>query len=322
VNALLAESLPADSDQPRTVEGLLEEARAQANANVSVDGLNSVAVFARTPDRPAVGGVQPAQGQEYAGAVVTASWEREAVLDDLRSAPSTDSFGEAGSYGGVTVYEVVNESVPGVGDSAATTQTTYLAEYEDGRWAFSTNRSVVEDVIDVADGDREAFGGDLRTAFDRTREDAYFRYAAALSETQRELIGVAAQQAGRDAPVDLSQFSAVTAYSGAYYTDEDSLGVATYLTAEDERAAERLDQTIGSLIGLGQSTVEPDTPAAEQLDALRTELDGRAVGVVYEIDSETVVDLIEDASTDTDAGAPVSLTPVLSPATGAAVTGG
>lgn len=301
VNTFLDESLPEDSDEPRTLEGLLERAREEADTNVSIDGLNEVAVFARTPDAPTVGPTQPEP--EYVGAVVTAAWERAAVLDDIRSSPSTDGFREGDSYEGVTVYEVINDTEE---------ETTYLAEYEDGRWAFSTNRSVVEDVIDVSNGDLDTFGGDLREAYDRTREDAYVRYAASLSETQRELIGRAAERAGEGAPVDLSQFSKVTAYSGAYYTVDDRIGISTYLTAEDADAARRLNQTIGSLITLGKGTVEPGTPAETQLNALSTDRTDRAVGVFYEIEVDTLTELIREA--DTEGGAPVSLSPTLTAA--------
>lgn len=299
VNTFLEESVPEDSDEPRTLEGLLERAQEETDANVSIDGLNAVAVFGQTPDAPAVGPVQPEP--EYVGAVVTADWERAAVLDDLRSSGSTDEFREGDPYEGVTVYEVVNDT---------SEETTYLAEFEDGRWAFSTNRSVVEDVIDVSDGDLDTFGGELRSAYDRTREDAYVRYAATLSETQRELIGQAAERAGEGAPVDLSQFSQVTAYSGAYYSVEDRIGVSTYLTAEDVEAARRLNQTIGSLITLGKGTVEPGSNAEQQLNALSTDRTDRAVGLFYEIDVETLQELIREAA-EADGGAPVSLAPSL-----------
>jgi len=295
-NTLLEESVPQSSDDPRTVEGVLEEIEAESDANVSVDELESVAVFARTPDEPGGGDVE---ADEYAGVILAGEWEREALLDGVRS--ESDEFRRGESYQGTVVYESVNES---------TDEVTYLATYDEGRVAFATSRGVVEDVIDVSQGSADAFGGELRQAYDQTREDAYVRYAVTVSEQQRELIGAAAERASRGAPVDFSQFATVTAYAGAYYTEGDDVGVSTYLTAEDEDAAERLNQTVGSLIRLGQSTVEPDSPEAEQLDALSAERDGRSVGIVYEIDVETLEELLREQVDDT-AGPPVAVDPAV-----------
>ncbi|PSQ39722.1 hypothetical protein BRD13_01455 [Halobacteriales archaeon SW_5_70_135] len=293
-NTLLEESVPQGSDEPRSVEAVLDEIEAEADTNVSVDDLEGVALFGRTPEGADVGEIE-AEG--YTGVVLAGDWEREAFLSDVRSASDRVRRGE--SYAGVDVYESVNET---------TAEVTYLATYEEGRWVVSTDRRVVEDVIDVGQGSADAFGGDLRTAYDRTREDAFVRYAVVLSERQRRLVGAAAERAGEGAPVDLSQFASVTAYAGAYYTEGDDVGVATYLTAEDEDAAERLNRTLGSLIRLGQSTVEPDSPQARQLDALGTERDGRSVGIVYEIDAETLEELIRD-QVDEPTGAPIRLRP-------------
>ncbi len=298
VNTYLEETVPADSDTPRTLEGILERAREEADSNLTVDGLQSVAVFGRTPDQPAVGGVQP-ETQAYAGLVVAATWDREDVLESLRTAPATDEFREGDPYEDVTVYQVVNDTDD---------ETTYVAEFEEGRWVFSTNRSVVTDVVDVAEGEREAFGGDLRSAYDRTREDAYLRYAATVSEAQRAIIGQAAERASEDSPVDLTQFSGVTAYSGAYYADDGQVGVSTYLEAEDGDTARRLNQTIGSLITLGKGTVEPGTPAETQLNALRTSREDRSVAVVYEIEVEALQELIREATDP--GGTPAALAPL------------
>lgn len=291
VDTLLEET--AEGDDPRSLDALIEEAEQEAETNLTVDGLNRVALFGQSPEEPTVGGVETERS--YAGVLLGVDWERETVLESVRS--SADSFGEDGTYRGVTVYESVNET---------TDETTYLAAYEEGRWAFSTNRSVVEDVIDVAEGEREAFGGDLREAYDRTREDAFLRYAVTVSERQRELLGAALEEASEDSPVDLTQFSKVTAYSGAYYTENDQIGLSTHLATEDEDAARRLNQTIGALITLGRGTVDPDTPQAEQLDALGTERDDQAVVIRYEIDVETLQELIREQAPEGE-GIPASL---------------
>lgn len=285
LNTLLAEGATPGSDDPRTVEELLEQARAEADANVSIDGLNEVALFARTPDTALVG--QPDPEESYAGVLVGASWDHEDVVDDLRS--DADAFAVDGEYRNVTVYRAVDDDVAG-------TERTYFAEYDDGLWAFSTTRGVVEDVIDVADGEAPAFDGELRAAYDRTRDDAYVRYAVRFSEPQRRVIAAAAQRAGRG-QFDLAALGDVAVYAGAYYTERDQVGVSTYLLAEQRAAADRLNDTFGLLIDAGQEFA-PDDAAEKQFEALSTERDNRTVALVYEIDADTLETFIEEAGED------------------------
>jgi hypothetical protein len=250
-------------------------------------------VFARTPDTALVGAAEPQES--YAGVLVGASWDREDVLGDLRS--GADEFAADGQYRNVTVYRTVNETVSGA-------ERTYLAEYDDGLWAFSTARGVVEDVIDVAEGGAPTFDGDLRAAYDRPREDAYVRYAVSVSEPQRQVIAVAAQRAGRG-QFDFAALGDVSVYAGAYYTEGDTVGVSTHLLAERQDAADRLNDTFGLLIDAGEG-IAPDEATRKQFAALSTDRDNSTVRLTYEIDADTLERLIEE--TDTGAGTtPVSV---------------
>ncbi len=293
LNTLLAESATPGSDDPRTVEELLDRAREEADANVSVDGLNEVAVFARTPDTVFAGEVD--SQESYAGVLAGASWDHEDVVGDLRS--DADEFAVDGEYRNVTVYRAIDETVDGP-------ERTYFAEYDDGLWAFSRTREVVEDVIDVADGEAPAFGGELRAAYDRTREDAYVRYAVRFSESQRRVIATAAQRAG-GGRIDLAALGDVSVYAGAYYTERDRVGVSTYLLAEERDAADRLNDTLGLLIDAGEEFA-PDDATRQQFEALSTDRDNRTVAVVYETDADDLERLIEEAGEDA-AGTPVSV---------------
>jgi hypothetical protein len=293
LNTLLAESARPGSDDPRTVEALLDRARERAETNVSVDGLNEVAVFARTPDGSTVGDVDARES--YAGVLVGASWDHEDVVDDLRT--DADGLAVDGEHRDVTVYRAVEETANG-------TDRIYFAEYEEGLWTFASTRGAVEDVIDVADGEAPAFGGDLRAAYDRTRESAYVRYAVRLSETQRQSIAAAAQRAG-GGRVDLSPLADVSVYAGAYYTERDEVGVSTYLRAEEPAAADRLNDTFDVLVDAGEA-LAPDNATRQQFEAPSTDHENRTVAVVYEIDADTLGTLIE--GTGDDAGStPVSV---------------
>ncbi len=312
LNTLLAESATPGSDDPRSVEAVLDRARAEADANVSIDGLNEVALFARTPDTALVGAVDARE--PYAGVLVGASWDHEDVVGDLRS--DADEFAVNGEYRNVTVYRAVDETVAG-------TDRTYFAEYDDGLWAFSTTRDVVEDVIDVADGEASAFGGEVRAAYDRTRDDAYLRYAVRFSEPQRQVIATVAQRAGRG-QFDLAALGDVAVYSGAYYTERDRVGVSTYLVAEERRAADRLNETFGLLIDVGEEFAQDDA-AREQFEALSTDREDGTVALVYEIDADTLETFLEEAGEDSGR-TPVSveapaLGPLLGPVLRAVATG-
>jgi hypothetical protein len=283
LNTLFEESDQAPGD-PSDVDEAADEFQRQLNdnlsTNLSLEEIDGVAVFARTPDEPQTADVDQ---QQYAGAILSVDWNREDVLENLRETASV----KEDDYDGVTVYEVVNET---------TEEPLYTAQYESGLWVFSGNRSTVEDVIDVSQGDADTFGGDLKAAYDQTREDAYVRYAVTVSDRQRGTIRQVARRSGSQAPVDLTQFGDVVAYSGAYYTEDDQVGVSTYLTATNESSAQRLNQTIGSLVRLGQGTVEPGTPQAAQLNALSTEQDGRTLEILYEIDVETLQEFVREQS--------------------------
>lgn len=291
LNTLFEESNEAPGD-PANVDEAADEAQRQLNdnlsANLSLSEINGAAVFARTPDNPQTAEVD---GQQYAGAVVSVDWDREDVVENFRESGSVEEF----EHEGVTVYEVVNETAE---------EPLYAAEYESGLWAFSGNQTAVEDVIDVSQGNADTFDGDLREAFAQTREDAYVRYAATVSDRQRETLRQLARFYDEQAPVDLTPFGDVTAYSGAYYTEDSQVGVSTYLTATNESSAQRLNQTIGSLIRLGQGTVEPGSPEEAQLNALNTAQDGRTLEVRYEIDVETLQEFVRDETASLAGPAP------------------
>jgi hypothetical protein len=298
------ETAPGDT---QTLDEAVTEYQRQLNAelaaNLSLDEINGMAAFSRTPDSPTAlqGSATDQATRQYAGVVLSVGWDREDVLTNAREFASVSES----EYGGVTVYEIVNETA----DSPV-----YGAEYEEGLWAFSANRTVVQDVIDVAQGEADSFGGDLQTAFDRTRSDAFVRYATTVSEQQRTVVRQYAALFGAQAPVDLTQFGDVTAYAGAYYSDGDQVGLSTYLTATNESSAQRLNETLGSLITLGQGTAEPGSTVEQQLEALSTDQDGQTLAITYEIGVEALQELIEEQATDTGA------VPALAPATGAAAT--
>jgi len=281
LNTLLEESDQAPGD-PSSVDEAADQFQRQLNdnlsTNLSLSAVNGAAVFARTPDNPQTAEVDE---QQYAGAVVSVGWDREDVVENFRELGTVEEL----DYEGVTVYEVVNETAE---------EPLYAAEYETGLWAFSGNQTAVEDVIDVSQGNADRFGGDLGEAFDQTREDAYVRYAATVSDQQRETLRQFARFYGAQAPVDLTQFGDVTAHSGGYYTEDSQVGVSTYLTATNESSAQRLNQTLGSLIRLGQGSVEPGTPEEAQLNALSTAQDGRTLEIRYEIDVETLQEFLRD----------------------------
>jgi len=294
LNTLLAESARPGTDDPRSVETVLERARSASDGNLSVDGLNEVAVFARTPDTPTVGDVDARE--PYGGVLVGAAWDHEAVVGELRA--DADTFDDD-EYRNVTLYRAVDETVDG-------TERTFFAEYDEGLWAFASTRGVVEDVIDVADGEAPAFEGDLRAAYDRTREDAYLRYAVGLSEPQRRAVAAAAQRAG-GGRIDLAPLVDVSVYAGAYYTDRDSVGVSTYLLAGEPAAADRLNATFDVLITAGEEFASDDA-TREQFAALSTDRENRTVALTYEIEAAALERLIETAGEDAGR-TPVSVVP-------------
>lgn len=258
-----AESAPTAPSQPTS----LAEARS--------DFLNETGLDPATADemvsfqkRPEAGSLGTAQ---YAGVILHADWETEAVLDAIQN-ESTVTY-EQTTYNGKTVYAPAEEPEFGSAD--------WVAVLDDGQFVVGSE-AAVKDAIDVTTGDSEAFGGDLRTAYDESR-DGLVTFVTTVPQDQIPT------ETG--AQLDTAAYRDVETVSGVYYTTSNAAGVEMqFHTASADGAADVADVTDGA-ISIASGYTENET-AKDALRAIEVTQDGTTVTVTYEDSVDTVDELL------------------------------
>lgn len=199
------------------------------------------------------------------------------------------------SYNGVTVYEPEEASF----GSAS----SWIAVLGDGTYVVGTE-AAVEDVVDVHQGDAEAFDGELREAFESTRS-GYVQFAFELPEEQ-------IPSEARD--VDTSKLRDVKMVTGAYYTTSNGLGVEmTMHTTSESAAMDVRDVTEGGIALLRGATENEELK--ETLRDVEVTKEGTEVTVTYENSVESINELLRALDEQSEDDRPESVQ------AGASVTG-
>lgn len=237
---------------------------------------NETGLDPRAADEVVVFGKRSPSGQlgstEYVGVIVHADWNEQAVVNASTS-DSTVDYTQT-TYGGKTVYRPVEEPEFGTAD--------WMAIIGDGQFVFGSEQ-VVKDTIDVVNGDEDSFDGQLRTAYDETR-DGLVTFATTVPSEQ--IPDSSAAQ------VDVSQYRAVQTVTGVYYTSSNAAGFETRMTATDtERARDVADVTDGA-ISIATGYTENAT-AKESLRSITVEREDDTVVVSYEESVDSVEELVE-----------------------------
>jgi hypothetical protein len=211
------------------VSELLDETENQTD--LSVEGLQSVTMFGRYPGpNESTYGVTPQT--EYSAAIVTTSWSESELVSELEN--QSDANLTESTYADATLYTQNGDQ--------------YVGVLGDGRFVFGP-RAPVEDVLDVASGNGSAVGGDLRDAFEDTR-DGHVRFASEVRNDQVPTDELDETGAVSNANI----FDEVDVVSGAMYTDGDTVGTDVSMTVGDESTAENLrGVTIGAVSYARQS---------------------------------------------------------------------
>jgi hypothetical protein len=243
--ALVNESLSARSDSEYyTGPESYEELRNQTNANTSLDPskVEEVVSFGKyppedaDPDRPA-----------YWAVVMHADWSTEAVAAELKN-KSTDRTWTEGSYNGHTVFKSDPDS--------AYRDPSWFGVLDDGEFVMG-RPAAVKDAIDVAEGDQEPVGGEIRSEYDSLRDDALIAY---VFDVPRERIpNQTVEAASEDAPVDYSVFTTVEMVSGTYYTTSDTIGVKVHMTAANTDGAKDVSDVTRGGVSFASGTVSNET---------------------------------------------------------------
>lgn len=233
------------------------------------EGFEEGVVFGSMPDLSLVSTTQ----EEYSGFVFHANWDTDAVVELIREDASVEL--EETTYNGATVYRPVEE--PEFGTAST------FAVLGDGQFVGGSEQ-VVEDVVDVANGDADAFGGDLRSAYEDA-PDGLLQYAVRVPTEQLP------QQGGGAGP-DVSEFRGVNVIAGSYYTTGNSAGVETRLIADSEADAQDVQDVVDGGISLLTGFAQ-DEEAQSHLREIEVQRNGATVVVSYEQSVDSLRDLIE-----------------------------
>lgn len=218
----------------------------------------------------------------YAGVIVHAGWNESQVVDV--AANNSYAEYENATVDGKTVYRPV-ESDDGFG-----TTSEWIGVLGDGEYVFGSE-AVVTDTINVTTGDAEALDGDLRSAYDDTR-DGYVRYAERpqnVNVTQVEAI---------DAETELNvtkyavEYNNLYVTAGSYYATDDGFGVENRILTNETSAAKDVESLIQGSISVQAGAVQNET-IESVLRSTEVNRDGTTVTVTRETSVETAIEVID-----------------------------
>lgn len=261
------------------------EASFEADTDLSYDGLNSLVVFGKYPDDgsgsgTAVGPGPASQlaGTDYGAALIDSNWAEDDFVDAMEDAPSGESvtvYAED-EYEGYTVYvqQPTEDDIP---DYIQDTENpTWVGVIADGKYVVGSE-DAVKDALDVNAGEEDAFSGDLRDAYDQTR-DGLIKFASAVPEDQVNS-GMASQSAEN-----------VDYVAGSYYSSgSETLGMELrMITGSSDDAENIIAQIDGGLATLDESVDDDDVKAL--LDSVETSQSGSTAVVTFEAETSTIAD--------------------------------
>jgi len=244
---------------PDSYQDLLDEFESQSD--LSPSGFQRVTVFGQFN--------QNMEAEEYAGGIFQTDWTYEEIVD------ATDQeLGdvEESSYNGVTVY--ISEDEFG--------EVTWLGDLGDGTFVVGTEE-VVKDVIDVNQGDANAFSGTLRDSFENA-QDGYMKAAFTVPEEQFD----------ENAGGQMGNPNDIEVITMTYYTSGDTMNLDTQLTAASESSAQEFQQSIGFVLDFAVSDMEQQNPElASLLEQLEVSQDGNTVTIAFSTTPQEILDAIE-----------------------------
>ena len=281
-NALLDE-LGAISGTTDT-EDVDPTARFEDETDLNYDDLSSVVVFGQYPDEGTTAGMGGFSGASYSGALIESSWAEEDFVEAMENAPSGDASTvyEEEEYEGYTVY-VQKPGEDDIDDFLQDTENpTWVGVIGNGNYVVGTE-DAVKDALDVDAGEEDSFSGDLRSAYDDTR-DGLVKFASAVPEEQVGS-GMGSQSAEN-----------VDYVAGSYYSAGSStVGMEVRMVTGDADDAENIIAQIdGGIASVEESVDDEDVQAL--LDSVETSQSGSTAVVTFEAETSVIADGVEAIS--------------------------
>lgn len=249
-----------------TVFGRYGDALGDGDAGLSTDG--EVATGA---DRRSLASDGDRSERAYAGAVVATEWSTADVETALRR---SDVDYNRTTIAGKTVYEptsnATSENAPEEATAADDT-VAWIGVVDDGTYVVGSEQAV-RDAIEVAAGERSAFGGELRDVYDATR-DGHVTFAMRVP-TDR----LPDRESGS---IDAGSYNEIRLVSGVYYTTGDVVGMQMRLRTNDTTAAKDLENIGNATVSLVTIRTDNET-AKETLRNVTFDREGATVVVTFE----------------------------------------
>ena len=256
--------------------------------DLSYDELNSVVVFGQYSDEASGGttvGPGPAGqlgGASYGAALIDSGWAEDDFVEAMEDAPSGDASTvyEEDEYEGYTVY-IQQPEEDDIDDFRQDTENpTYIGVISEGQYVVGS-QDAVEDALDVDAGEEDSFSGDLRDAYDNSR-DGLIKFASTVPE-DRVGSGMASQSA-----------EDVEAVAGSYYSaGSETVGMELRMVTGDSSDAEDIVEQIDMVVAQGEEMAQEDEDVGALINSIDTSQDGSTAVVTFEADVDTIADGLE-----------------------------
>lgn len=309
-NTALDARSEVDPDAPADVEALFDRAGDES-------GLDPGGVVALTAYDTGHGGeAEPGEGSS--ATLLSTSYSESDVVDAVENRTNEADYDvelTEETYGDTTLYAFETDT-----DDGDREYDGVLAVLGDGEFAVG-DRSAVEGVVDVRNGDEEAVGGDLRAAFEDTDADGYVRAAMALDDRQ-----VAPGEDGTPAvggtELNASAVQSVEYVSTSFATGDGNVTTTVNLHTGSSGDAEQLYELADGALALYSNV--GDSEAQSALSAVSVDRSGSTVTVAHSDTVEAVESHVETlygvapsgGSANTAAVAAATDAPAATPAAG------
>jgi|GEM_PF-1640485 len=226
----------------------------------------------------------------YQGTIVHADWSKSAVAEAVFN--ETDESYVNTTVDGVVVYKPEPTDEENVTSFGPPAPDQWVAVIDENEYAIGTEEAV-NDTIQVAVGDADPVDGDLRRAFDSTR-DGYVRYAQSSQNVNVTQINqTMGQSTGLNVTAYAEAYNDLHITSGTYYItdDGDALGVESRIMTNSTDTARDVQDLAQGFVSIQAGAIQNETLETElrETDVTR---DGTTVTVSRQTDIETVETLI------------------------------
>lgn len=248
---------------PEDVDAAIETAREESDLDPT--GFNQGLLFMEVADS--------GTDEDYAGIVMETDWSEDELVDFIES--EGDGNLQDSEYNGQMIYTSEDDEDGG------------LAVLSDGRYVIGPT-NVLEDTIDVANGDGDAVSGDLVDSYD-SATDGHLEFATVVPDdtfTEEDF-----------EDVDPENFQSVEYMSGSLYKSGSSYGVEMNMRTPDGDTASALQADIESLMNVITMSSDVSGDLETAINEIEYSTDGGTVSMSYEESVEQIDAYVEEYAT-------------------------